>query len=176
VYHFISYLPIGNKIYELDGLKEGPIFLANIPDGQSWIRGVWPAIQERISRYSESDLFNLMAIIKNKKTVYLSEIEDLKMRKNILTSQIQNNNANQPSDAMNVDSDHLNNEIDIIDYKISALNEKILEEEEKFKAWKVENTRRKHNYIPFIVNLLRHLADKGELVPLIEKYNSKSTN
>ena len=94
-------------------------------------------INKTKNRYSESDLFNLMAIIKTKKTVYLSEIEELKMRKNILTSQIQNNNANQASDAMNVDSDHLNNEIDLIDYKISALSEKILEEEEKFRAWKV---------------------------------------
>ena len=34
--------------------------------------------------------------------------------------------------------------------------------------WKVENRRRKHNYVPFIVQFLRTLADRGELVPLLD--------
>ena len=41
-------------------------------------------------------------------------------------------------------------------------------ESQKAEQWKVENRRRKHNYVPFIVNLLKLLAERGELMPLLE--------
>lgn len=33
----------------------------------------------------------------------------------------------------------------------------------------VENIRRKHNYLPLIMELLKVLAKQGKLVPLVEK-------
>lgn len=48
------------------------------------------------------------------------------------------------------------------------------EEENKRKRQKIENVRRKHNYLPLIVQLLRMLGEKGQLLPLYEKAKQRA--
>ena len=48
------------------------------------------------------------------------------------------------------------------------LQEELDAERRKRAAWQAENVRRKHNYIPFVFQMLRALAKRGKLQPLID--------
>ena len=37
VFHFVTYVPIKGRLYELDGLKEGPVDHGKVPDGTDWL-------------------------------------------------------------------------------------------------------------------------------------------
>ena len=88
VYHFISYLPIGNYMYELDGLKEGPVQLGECTE-ENWLERVMPEIQKRIERYSQSEIrFNLMALIKRPISTLEERIHSLQAEKEALLSQV----------------------------------------------------------------------------------------
>lgn len=44
----------------------------------------------------------------------------------------------------------------------------------QFIIHQIENIRRKHNYLPLIVELLRVLGEKGQLSPLYEKAKQRA--
>lgn len=50
VFHFVGYIPIEGRLYELDGLKDGPIDLGAIPPASDWLTVVQPVIQRRIQK------------------------------------------------------------------------------------------------------------------------------
>lgn len=56
------------QVYELDGLKSGPILLGEYGSGGDWLSVAGPAITSRIQRYASSEIrFNLMGIVKVKR-------------------------------------------------------------------------------------------------------------
>ncbi len=97
VFHFVAYVPVDGKLYELDGLQPAPICHGDCPMDQ-WIdsgnlipvyllcvsinpwSAVKPIIQERIAGYASSEIrFNLMGVIKSRLSVYqeqLSQAQD----------------------------------------------------------------------------------------------------
>lgn len=50
VYHFVGYMPIDGRLYELDGLKAGPIDLGAVPQESDWLDVVRPIIEKRIKK------------------------------------------------------------------------------------------------------------------------------
>jgi len=148
-YHFIAYVPINGRLYELDGLKEAPIDLGQIPAGVEWTEVVRPVLEKRMMKYSEGEIhFNLMAIVSDRKLLYERELQSLLQ------------------DAT-MDSDELS-------FRIKELESLIEDEERKRLAFRKENIRRKHNYLPLIVELLKVLSDEGKLVELVNKLSEKT--
>lgn len=149
VYHFIGYIPIDGRLYELDGLKEGPIDLGAVEPGANWLEVVQPIIEKRMQKYTEGEIhFNLMALVSDRRLIYQKKIDHL-------TS----------SEAM--DSDDR-------DIQIAQLQSLIDDEVAKRKNYKIENIRRKHNYLPFIMELLKMLGEQGQLTPLYEKAKQRA--
>mmetsp|Transcript_67884 Transcript_67884/g.214733 ORF Transcript_67884/g.214733 Transcript_67884/m.214733 type:complete len:341 (+) Transcript_67884:140-1162(+) len=183
VFHFISYLPVGGCLYELDGLKEGPVNLGPI-SGDDWLEKVCPVVQERIARYSKSEIrFNLMALIRNRKTMFTEELGKLEGLKEKLASRAEEVGKGGALTDMEVDGEVLPSTADAISTRLAGLeteamelNEQIRREEEKFRHWRDENIRRKHNYVPFLFNFLKLLAEKKQLKPLIEKARIKQAS
>lgn len=67
-----AYVPISGGVYELDGLKPGPIRLAEA-DEASWLDAAVAAVNQRIAKYAASEIrFNIMCLVKDRRQV-LSE-------------------------------------------------------------------------------------------------------
>lgn len=146
-YHFIAYLPIKGRLYELDGLKQAPIDLGAIPDGTEWTKIVQPVLEKRMQKYSQGEIhFNLMAIVSDRKEMYERELKSL-------------TEAGMDSDG--------------ISYKISELKSLIEDEERKRLSFKKENVRRKHNYLPLIMEMLKTLASEGKLCEAVDRQVEK---
>jgi ubiquitin carboxyl-terminal hydrolase L5 len=63
VFHFISFVPHKNTLYELDGLQAGPISHGECSD-ETWLALAREQIQQRIEAYASNEIrFNLLAVI-----------------------------------------------------------------------------------------------------------------
>merc|ERR1712072_1093193 len=89
--------------------------------------------------------FNLMALIQDRTVRYNSQLKEV---------------ASLPADVQASE--------------IARIEMMLADEENKRAKWKVENIRRRHNYLPLIMELLRSLANRGELLPIYNKAKEKT--
>ncbi|KAI9244685.1 ubiquitin carboxyl-terminal hydrolase [Phascolomyces articulosus] len=156
LFHFIAYLPIHGALYELDGLSKGPVNLGACTD-DSWVGKANEAIMSRMEKYGASELhFSLMALTKDRIELYQEQMEEVD---GMLLS--------LPEDATE-ERRRLDDDRNLLGHKLQL-------EKEKRARWHRENTLRKHNFVPMIYNLLRTLAERKELDPLITTAKEKAT-
>lgn len=176
LFHFIAYMPINGSLYELDGLKEGPINHGSVTD-DNWLSRACPVIQERIARYAASEIrFNLMALIKSRKDLLEEKIASAELRKaRCLSAMGGDTDEAMDEDPLPSGQDALEAELARLEAETSSLEAQVAAEDAKMQNWKDENIRRKHNYIPFIFNFLKVLAEKKQLGGLIDKAKAKQS-
>uniref|UniRef100_A0A8C5QHV0 Ubiquitin carboxyl-terminal hydrolase n=1 Tax=Leptobrachium leishanense TaxID=445787 RepID=A0A8C5QHV0_9ANUR len=157
-FHFVSYVPVSGRLYELDGLKDGPVDLGAC-NQEEWISTVRPVIEKRMQKYCEGEIrFNLMAVVSDRKKIYEQKIVELQRQ---LTEE-------EP-----METEQNSALVNSIQSEITKYQFLIVEENQKMKRYKIENIRRKHNYLPFIMELLKTLAEHQQLIPLVEKAKGK---
>ena len=179
VFHFVSYIHFKNAIYEIDGLQQGPILIEDNVKNEEWIKKVKPSIQNRIKLYSQSEIkFNLLALVPDKLEKAKKVEEDLSKRKKYVEGLI--NGTQKPSsddkdmeEYNKMNKEQLESTLKDFESLIKNNSQTIKDEEFRVNKYKEENERRQFNYIPFIYELLKTMAEKGELE---ENYNEAYDN
>jgi ubiquitin carboxyl-terminal hydrolase L5 len=159
-FHFVSILPVGDTLYEFDGLKPAPI-----SHGQflgSWTTLALRAIQEKIIATQSAGQgeirFNLMAVIKDRSAHYRGLI-DQQIR---LICQLEESLCTHPP-IEGDDNDLRNRQIADLIAQNAEWEAKLESEQLKAAQYQRENARRRHNCVPLAVALLRHMASEGLL-------------
>ena len=67
-FHFVAYVPVKGTVYELDGLKRGPIAVGHGVSEDTWLSAAGDAIRDRIARLSQGEQlhYSLLALVPDK--------------------------------------------------------------------------------------------------------------
>jgi ubiquitin carboxyl-terminal hydrolase L5 len=147
-FHFVAYIPFQGHVYEMDGLRPGPIYIGEVPVPVSGVPSSWmdvarPAIEARMQRANDIKSV-LLALGRSKEAM--------------LTARLQ-----AGADAG----------VDVGEDLQESINMDLLECRENRKRQREENVLRRHNFFPFILALSRGLAQKGKLTPLVDAAKTK---
>lgn len=196
-FHFIGYICHNHKVYELDGLKNGPVFIGDVPEGVPWVEKAREEVQRRIEAYTSKAAstgaeesvelrFNLMAIIANRLYETEKQIEReryLRQRANIslvsrgedveLVDEVDDDDA--PADIPSFEDlsarevAEVKNIVAGCTAKVSELEKVVEVEKKKRQKWVNENSLRRADLVPLALCAMRHLARKGQLMSALEK-------
>jgi ubiquitin carboxyl-terminal hydrolase L5 len=142
-FHFISYLPIGDSLYELDGLKPKPLSHGKIPPGADWLNMATDVLQARIATYAETEVhFSLMAIVGDRLQQISGEL-----------AQVEATATSMADEAARQDAYT----------RLAQLQSDLRDEQDKRQRHEFEIRLKRHNLTGFSVQLLIELAKRGQL-------------
>jgi ubiquitin carboxyl-terminal hydrolase L5 len=168
VFHFVSYIHFKNSIYEIDGLRSGPILIEENVKNEEWIKKVKPSIINRINLYEKNEIkFNLLALVPDRLEKAKKIDADLKKRRDYIQNLIEKkgevSNDKELEEYNKMTKEQLENSLKDFNSMIKNNEVTIKDEEFKVKKYREENERRQFNYIGFIYELMKTLAEKGKL-------------
>jgi len=196
-FHFVGYICVNNKVYELDGLKQGPILIGDAPANGAWFETARTELQRRIQTYTEKAAaaggedsvelrFNLMAICNSKladaeRKVLMSRY--LRQRVNIslvsqgedvtLDDEVDDDDAPEEIPTFETLSEkeipELKKMVDTCTNEITAQTTVVEAEKKRRSKWEKENARRRFDLVPLALCAMRHLARQKVLSTAFDK-------
>lgn len=135
---------------------------------------------ERIQRYQGSEIrFNLLAIHKDKRKIIRENISSLEGKVQTIHSKLAKLKG-EPYSVHEKELMHLPDDIDSLNSMLMQIQSEIADqqsalshEEHKHERYRIENERRRFNYVPFVFALLKKLAEKDKLEELAKKSADK---
>uniref|UniRef100_UPI00358F4B20 ubiquitin carboxyl-terminal hydrolase BAP1 isoform X2 n=1 Tax=Myxine glutinosa TaxID=7769 RepID=UPI00358F4B20 len=93
-FHFVSYVPINGRLFELDGLKSYPIDHGPWGEDEEWTEKARRVIMERIGLATGGEpyhdiRFNLMAVVPDRREMYEKKLSLLKSNRNTVLEALQ---------------------------------------------------------------------------------------
>lgn len=142
VYHFVSFVHKNGAIWELDGLQEGPILAADATE-ENYKEKMLEVVQKRVMDKSAADDTG------NGRGISFSLMAVVDDRLIQLEKEIKEAKEREEPTLY--------------------LDEELARVRTQREKGRLENKRRRHNYVPMIVELLKALAEKGKLEDIVEK-------
>lgn len=190
VYHFVAFIYKNGKAYELDGLQEGPILIADNVDQNTWINAALKQINVKVKDYATEEIkFNLMVIKNSTMSIVRQKLHQInsdlaflnkKGKEFGLNVDFENADFNIFEQNLTPSDEIVNLPIELIMSKMSQLlvekknlSVEVVSLEGLKKERKEENDRRKHNYLPFIFEMFKIAAENGQLDQLYMNTKSK---
>ena len=189
-FHFIGYVPVQGELLELDGLKPAPITLGKVEggsEGVEWLSQAKLSIERRVQKYAEKEIrFNLLALVRTPRDKYQEQLQDIRTRRTQVQQRMgaQHNSAAQtgaeageakmedttPTSSSSEQLSAGDGEQSLLrlEEEEREVQQRLADEEQKLSRWRTENARRQHNYVPFIFQLLKLLAEKGKLQEVVD--------
>jgi len=166
IYHFVTFIHFKNAIYEIDGLREGPILIEENIEFKDWISKVIPYLKEKINLFSNNEIkFNLMALTPDKLEILKANKESLLVQKNFIEEKIKGNeeiSKEKIFEELNgMNKEQLEKRLEKIETEINDCNNGINIEKMKINKYKEEKERRQFNYNPLIFELLKIMGENG---------------
>ena len=166
IYHFVTFIHFKNSIYEIDGLREGPILIEENIEFKNWISKVIPYLKEKINLFSNNEIkFNLMALTPDKLEILKANKESLLVQKNFIEEKIKGNeeiSKEKIFEELNgMNKEQLQKRLEKIETEINDCNNGINIEKMKINKYKEEKERRQFNYNPLIFELLKIMGENG---------------
>lgn len=190
-FHFVAYTAIGESVYEFDGLQAGPKLLGKTTPGERWVAVARQHLQERIHEYSASEIrFNLLALTKSRLAAAQDGVVRLLGRLRSVYDALDAAAATgdaAPPEAIAVgagldpqlvpescallprasDPAGLQAEYAELQGALGSACGALESEKAQRTQWRLENERRRHNFVPLIMEMLTQLATRGKLMPLL---------